>query len=331
MKNCSNDILKYHDTEVTLGAGQQAEMRERRNTNRDRLKSGLKKLNRKGPDEHVVQGSYAMKTMVQHPDNNHDIDDGAAFLPEQLLTDAGEPMTPEQAKQMVKKALEQDGRLSSPPKVLKNCVRIEYEAGYHVDIPVYRKTTDAFGKVTFELAGKDAWRKTNPREITEWFDRQVAANKRFGENDPQLRRMTREMKKFARVQCGDNDAPAGLILTILVDEAFLVARDREDEAFRGVLQNLKARIDQNWHVYNPADRTEELKFKKLSEAINVALKKLAVLDDLACSRALARDAWDQVFKTEFFSNLERQDRERESSASINPARPVNKQGGGTYA
>src|SRR5690349_14072102 len=105
MKDCSNDVIKFQNDEVTLAESQRANMRDRRDANRTRLKSGLTKIARQGPDEHVIQGSYAMKTMVQHPDNAYDIDDGAAFLPEQLKIQNGRDMTAAEAKSMVKEAL----------------------------------------------------------------------------------------------------------------------------------------------------------------------------------------------------------------------------------
>lgn len=336
MKNCSDDVLKYENDKVALSESERGAMRDRRNANRDRLKSGLKKMDRKGPHDNVVQGSYAMKTMVQDAENKYDIDDGAAFLPEQLLDEKGNAMEPLAAKKMVKSALLKDARLPSEPKILKNCVRIEYEGGFHVDIPVYRVETTWDGREKFQIAGESEWRKTNPRELTEWFDGQVSAKKRQADSDPQLRRMVRLLKKFARAN--SDNPPVGLVLTILADEAFSYARDREDETFRDLLQRVKTRIDGNWHVYNPKDFSEELtkpsdeaRIKELSNKIKAALERLAKLDDPQCSRSTARTAWDFVFQTDYFADLERTDREKQSTASIVPDRPVRKEGGGTYA
>ena len=43
-----------------------------------------------------------MKTMKQHPENDYDIDDGVAFSLEKLTNKDGSPMTPGEAKQMVR-------------------------------------------------------------------------------------------------------------------------------------------------------------------------------------------------------------------------------------
>ena len=76
-------------------------MRKRRNANRDRLKKGLKTNEKPASREFVTQGSYAMKTMVQHPDSDYDIDDGVYFCKEDLVGDRGAELSGLQARQMV--------------------------------------------------------------------------------------------------------------------------------------------------------------------------------------------------------------------------------------
>jgi len=73
MFNCTDDVLGYHDDEVTLPQKDRNEMHDRRNANRDRLKRGLKRDEKPDPKEFKGQGSYAMKTMTQHPDKDYDI------------------------------------------------------------------------------------------------------------------------------------------------------------------------------------------------------------------------------------------------------------------
>ena len=43
MYECADDVLAYHDDEVTLPQSERTAMRDRRNANRDRVKDGLKK------------------------------------------------------------------------------------------------------------------------------------------------------------------------------------------------------------------------------------------------------------------------------------------------
>src|SRR5205823_7657708 len=127
---------------------------------------------------------------------DYDIDDGAAFAEEKLTDENGTPLTPRQAKEMVRDALVEGGGLSEAPIIKKNCVRVKYAAGHHVDIPVYRvKGTGPNAKK--ELAG-EVWRDSNPTEITDWF-RDIETNTHEpGEAEPQLRRMVRLVKKYSR-------------------------------------------------------------------------------------------------------------------------------------
>lgn len=135
MFDCSKDILAYHDDEVTLPHAERTNMRGRRDANRDRLKKGLKDKGKPAPREFASQGSYAMKTMVQHPDNDYDIDDGVYFDKAVLAGERGAEMTALQTRQMVRDALD-DGSFKTPPEALKNCVRVYYTAGYCVDVPL---------------------------------------------------------------------------------------------------------------------------------------------------------------------------------------------------
>lgn len=64
MFDCAKDVRAYHDQEVHLPKAEQEKMRDRRNSNRKRLRDGLAKAEKPAPLEFVKQGSYAMKTMV---------------------------------------------------------------------------------------------------------------------------------------------------------------------------------------------------------------------------------------------------------------------------
>src|SRR6185437_12846619 len=143
-----------------------------RNSNRDRLRKGLSKNAKPAQLEFKSQGSYAMKTMVQHPELDYDIDDGAYFAKEDLVGPRGAELTALQARQMVRDAID-DGSFKAAPEVRKNCVRVYYAAGYHVDVPVYRRviTKDILGRETihYELASSD-WKRSDARDVTAWFE-----------------------------------------------------------------------------------------------------------------------------------------------------------------
>ena len=87
MFDCAKDVRAYHDQNVTLPKSEQDAMRDRRNSNRTRLRNGLENAGKPKPIESVKQGSYAMKTMCRDPNNDYDIDDGVYFEKGDLVGD----------------------------------------------------------------------------------------------------------------------------------------------------------------------------------------------------------------------------------------------------
>ena len=171
--DCSSDMSKYHKEKVTLKRADQDDMRCRRDAGRTRLENGLQRDGHALPKETASQGSYAMRTMVQDPECDYDIDDGAYFKKHDLKDAYGNELTPYLARLRVCNALKQDGRLKHEAEVHNNCVRQTYPEGYHIDVPVYRivTSTDEGGDTIteYELASKDAWCKSDARGVTRWF------------------------------------------------------------------------------------------------------------------------------------------------------------------
>jgi hypothetical protein len=64
----------------------------------------------------VSQGSYSMKTMMQHLAKDYDIDDGVYFSKKVLVGDRGAEMSALQARQMVRDALD-DGSFKTQPEI----------------------------------------------------------------------------------------------------------------------------------------------------------------------------------------------------------------------
>jgi hypothetical protein len=357
MYDCADDILAYHDEKVTLPQAERTTMRERRDANRERLQKGLKDQGRPAPREFKSQGSYAMKTMAQHPEKNYDIDDGVYFDKEALVGDRGAEMTSLQARQMVRDALD-DGSFKTPPEIRKNCVRVYYEAGYHVDVPVYRRVTtkDAFDNETYhhELASSD-WKRSDARDVTAWFDKQNNEQSPDTENGRQLRRITRQFKKHTHSRDSwSNQILSGFGITKLVTECFRGDAEREDQALHDTMKAIRDRLNFNLVVEHPVTPgetitkgTEDPKARFLRDKLTEAIDNLAPLFERDCTREKALKGWDKVFSTSFFS--ERLKKNAEVSARATTAAPailtmgllsdvavatqgaVRKEGGGRYA
>ena len=279
MFDCSHDVLAHHDEKVTLPQAERTEMRDRRDANRERLKRGLKNAGKPAPREFVSQGSYAMKTMTQHPESDYDIDDGVYFEKDSLDGQRGGAMSALQARQFVSIALS-DASFNRPPEVRNNCVRVYYVAGYHVDVPVYRRIVykDARGDLYYyhELASTD-WKRSDARHVNEWFQRENNSKSPDPVNGRQLRRIVRQIKKFARSrESWKGQILSGFGITKLVSECYRSHGTREDIALYNTMQAIRDR---------------------LTEVINT----LAPLFEIDCTRMKALKCWDRVFATTFFS------------------------------
>lgn len=353
MHNCSDEILGYHDDAVTLPQAERDQMRQRRDTNRIRLKNGLKKAEKPGPSFFKSQGSYAMKTMTQHPDRDYDIDDGVYFDKDELVGARGAELSALDARQMVRDAID-DGSFKMPPEVRTNCVRVYYGAGYHVDIPVYRRveTTNMFGTVKehYELAGSE-WTRSDARNVTGWFEKHNDDKSPNKTNGGQLRRITRDLKRFTKSRGSwHGRILSGFGVTVLVTECFHADSAREDVALYKTMKAIKDRLDRNLvvnHPVTPGDTittgSDDAKARFLRDKLGEALDWLnPVLED-ECERKAALKCWDKVFSTKYFSEQFADEEESGRSAAISVGilkdigsserarRAVQKEGGGRYA
>jgi hypothetical protein len=325
-----------------------------RRLNRDQSCSNHRLLIDAKPHYVKSQGSYAMKTMVQDEDRDYDIDDGVYFDRDDLVGARGAEMTALEARQMVCNAID-DGSFTTPPEVRKNCVRIYYQAGYHVDLPVYRRTVTKNWRgeeeVTYELASS-SWKRSDARDVTNWFEAENTNQSPDTGNGRQLRRVTRVGKDFARSRMSWRARIlSGFGITKLVIETYRANADREDKAVYDTLKAMRDRLNHSLVINHPCtpgetitQGTDDAKARFLRDKLEEAIGNLDILFDPDCTRTEALKAWDKVFNTDFFSS--RADTVtkaasgpailtsgllRSAGAQAAQAAPVRKEGGGRYA
>jgi hypothetical protein len=346
MQDCATDILAFHNEKVTLLQPQRTAMRDRRDANRDRLVSRLKADENPTPKEFIKQGSYAMLTMVQDPDNDYDIDDGVYFTQASLQDKDGNDMSPRDARQMVCDAL-LDDRFNKQPQVKKNCVRIFYQEGYHVDMPIYR-IREVDGQ--YELACGDEWVVSRAADVEKWFNTINQTNSPDENNGRQFRRIVRLLKKFARSRAAWKERIAsGFTITKLAEECYVANKDQEDIALRNTMRSIHNRLLFSLEVRHPVTPGAMLTSgpndsgtRFLREKLGEALEDLAVLDNPICTRKEALAAWDKVFDTDFFSARCKDEDEKGTTAANagifanlvatrKDPQAVDKRGGGRFA
>ena len=292
-------------------------MRNRRDTNRERLKRGLKNNNEPVANSHQAQDSYATHTMVQDENNDYDIDDGVVFFKEDLVGSQGVDKKALDARKMVCTALN-DGSFTTPPAVLKNCVRVMYQQGYHVDVPVYRQLEDG----SLELASSD-WKGSSPNDVTEWYNKAVCDQSPDKSNGRQLRRITKHIKAYKNSRSSwKSKMASGFAISVLVVE-YYVSDDRDDVSLYKTMEAIHNRLKWDLEVSHPV-RSESLtkgaddaQTKFLREKLSEALDHLTPLFALDCNRLKALKAWKNVFNHQFWTD--QITNEEENSKSHNNA------------
>lgn len=334
MYDCSKEIVKFFENKVRLPQSEQEKLRGNRKANQDRLKKRLKDQEKPDPVGFVKQGSYAMHTMIQEPDNDYDIDDGVIFLKEDLKGKNGGDKTALAARQMVCDVL-QDQRFKRAPEVRNNCVRVYYDAGHHVDIPVYRE--HPAGSQNYELASSD-WKVSDPSGVTKWFKQAVIDKSPDSTNGRQMRKIVCLLKKFARSRSSWN-MPSGLVLSKLSDEKYSSDDGRDDVSLYETMRLIHERLEADLKVRHPVVADEWLtkgdddpKTRELRDKLEEALENLQVLFDEDCTRKEALKAWKKVFSDDYFDELISEGNGAKALGILGagPSKPVDKKGGGRF-
>ncbi len=298
-------MMEFLNENVRLSQDEQNNLRDYRDKNLKRLENGLKKNEDPAYKGWINQGSYAMNTINQHPKKDYDIDVGIIFDREDLKGSHGADKSALDARKMVCNVM-QDDKFKKEPEVLKNCVRVHYEEGHHVDMPVYRRYEDEDGDEVQELASSD-WKDSDPESITKWYNDAVIEQSPDITNGRQMRRVTRLVKKWSNSRDSWN-MPSGFMISVLVDEKYRDNLGRDDDSLYETLKSIRDRLSWDRNVNNPvtgdsiSDGKEHL-LTNMYEKLDNALKNtLNVLDEYGCTNEKAMKAWSKFFDDDFFKD-----------------------------
>ncbi len=309
MYNIHAEMYTFYDRYVRLSREKQLELTEYRDKNLRRLEDGLAELGYPLPIRTCGQGSYAMSTMVQHPENDYDIDTAVIFDREDL------PSSSLKARQRVLAGVEEGGgNFKQPPEARTNAVTVWYQDGHHIDLAVYRSYQDAFGNEIIEHAGAD-WCPRDPLDITRWFIDTVSLKSPSKDSgatvqEGQMRRVVQLLKMFAKSR-PNWGLPGGLLISVLVSECYIADWQRDDAALYNTMVAVRNRIQWNTQVLNPVDTSLTLtdkdehvcQVKRLGERLEQAIKWLDPVCGSTCDDLEAYKAWNKVFQHEYWSEL----------------------------
>lgn len=305
----SSEIYEFYKSHVRLTKEQREQLIDYRDTNIDRLKDGLDNLECPHPAHIRGQGSIAMSTANQHPDNDYDIDTALIFKKADL------PSSPRDARKRVEAAMiSGGGNFTRPPEARTNAVTVWYQLGHHVDLAVHRINVDDFGNEVIEHAGAE-WTPRDPTKIATWFNdlvNQVSPSKDDGATvqSGQMRRIVQLIKKFSRSRSSWT-LPGGLVITSLVAECYVCDYVRDDIALYQTMSAIYNRLLFRTDVYNPVDRDRKLTYKdkyvnqvkQLRDKLGDAIRWLEPLFAADCTRTDAIKAWNTLFQHEYWDEI----------------------------
>lgn len=332
MFNSHSELNAFFANCVRLGKGK-AVLRDYRDCNIDRLKDGLKALDYKLPVRTCNQGSYAMNSLNQRPENNsdldYDIDVAIIFKKEDL------PESPLDARQRVLEGiLEGGGNFRRTPEVRTNAVTVWYQEKYHVDLAVYRTYTNSFGLENIEHAGI-VWVSRNPAQITTWFNDTVSRLSPKSDlgatvEPGQMSRVVRLLKYFARSRASW-DLPGGFIITALAATQYIADYYRDDIALYKTMQSIHNYLCYTSDVTNPVEPLQLLTYKdkyrsqvcRLKDKLADALEWLNPLFSSECDSIEAAKTWNKIFHHSYWASLAEQEEAKAQGEALRRAGLVN--------
>jgi len=241
MANCNDLFLKFL-SEITiktecsknLQRGREAIKREIEDYFSNKLKVGI-------PDFYL-QGSYSLKTMIEplNPEDEYDLDDGIYL--KHTDDDISKPTT-EEVSNWVFEAVK--GHTKKKPVNKKNCVRVIYADGYHIDLAIYRKID---GKYYLARLGEDQWVPSDARKFNNWFYTRL-------EKTEQMRSCIKYLKAWKDFNSSDIK---GIHLTVLVGLKHVSVTDRDDKSLAETVGEIISYLEKEKAIWNPVDQNENM-------------------------------------------------------------------------
>lgn len=305
MYDFSKRVCKFHDDHVTLSLDLRADMKKRRDANKDRIISGLKDAGKPEPVDWINQGGYAQYTMTQPPegdeDSRYDIDMGVVF-------ESGDAKTPVTTKNWVRDAIASKAtNMKNDPVSKPKCVRVVYADGYQCDFPVFRTASST--SEGYELASGDIWVASDPKSMNDWINERVTSLSPTGLGVSQLRQIIRLVKYFAKVKSFKKGLkyPSGLVATAIAIECYSGSSGRLDHSFRETLRIISQRSKYSPVFANGKQISDAKDVDRIQRLIDSAKDAVSVLDRLDeddCDDEDANKAWKTVFEHSFFNKAE---------------------------
>ena len=293
----------FYDNYLVLPKEAKDSLYDKKEINIKRLYDGLAEYNIQNNKNYeiekiVVQGSMAMDTAIQNEEKDFDIDVGVIFDYDSIGN-----LGFREIKNIIKDCFlkKWPDQFNSKPEVKKNCVRIVYEEGYHIDFAIYRHIKAYSFYEEYEHAGSNDWNKRDPNSINNWFDKEI------DEKGEKLRKIIR----FSKAICKSShytEMVGGLIQSVLCAECFC-DNQRLDYSLINTFKQIISRLECISDVFNPTDmslsliQTEKHKqqLSNYKELLKSTIKKINELETIGAGFNEASKVWNDVFNCDYWN------------------------------
>lgn len=236
MANLDNLFLTFNN-ELSIPKQKKSKMIASKDHLREKIRAYFKKNHEDYVPQFYIQGSYKLKTTIRTKDDTCDLDDGVYFK------NNPKNVTGTTLQKWVKEAVE--GTTDATPSHKKKCIRVDYKAGYNIDLPVmvFDENTDEHP----HLAVKDNnFQDDDPKEFVEYF--------KSKKTDQMVR-----IIKYLKAWCDHKreDMPSGLAITVLV-LYYYQENNRDDIALKCILHEIHRNLQSNFRCYMPTTPNDNL-------------------------------------------------------------------------
>lgn len=244
MANCQNLFEKFLD-KLDIIDSKTEKMRKSKDNLISRIENYFESNHPDYTPSFFIQGSYKMGTSIRTKDDECDLDLGVYLTPKPDVT----AIT---VQQWVYDAV--NGITDATPTKKNKCIRIQYSAGYHIDLPVYVNEKNS-NKVPELVIKSKGFERSDARGVINWF-------KDAKKDNPQLVRIVKYLKAWAdKVR---TSMPPGLAWTILAVSNLKKKPERDDIALRDTMKAILSTLKQKFECKVPAEPYDDM-FSDYSE------------------------------------------------------------------
>lgn len=262
-------LFKQFDNELNITKTKKDSLIKSRDNLRAKIKDYFLENHPNYKPKFYIQGSYKLGMLIRTKDDACDLDDGIYFK------ENPNEVTGTTLQKWIKDAV--DGTTDATPEHKKKCIRVDYKAGYNIDLPIFVFDEEKEKHPNLAVKNSD-WQTDDPKEFINNFKKIKTEQ-------------TIRMIKYLKAWCDykRQDMPSGLAMTVLTMKYFQT-NSRDDISLKYLLVEIERNLKKGFTCLMPTTPQDDL-FEDYSET-----KKKNFMDNLANFIEDAKKAIDEKNK-----------------------------------